>query len=90
MHRGQARHRRLEKGDHIRKCYKGMWLERLEKGMNMHTSYNRKVKIVFESNTIRLDGEFGRRLRQKFSQNKLFWKEVNIEGGGGGVCMRVE
>ena len=50
-----------------------------------YKSWNRKVKDLVNESKRKLDEEFGRKLSEKFFENKkLFWKEVKRERGGMG------
>ncbi len=41
-----------------------------------YKEWKKKVRALIEESKRRVDEEFGRKLRQNFCENKLFWKEV--------------
>ncbi len=58
-----------------------------------YKEWKKKVRELIKESNRKVDEEFGRKLSQNFSENKLFWKEVKkVRGGerGGSVRMRGE
>ncbi len=50
-----------------------------------YKKWKKRVKRLIEESKRRVDEDFGRKLRQNFSENeKLFWKEVKKVRGGEG------
>ncbi len=57
-----------------------------------YRAWKKKVKELADESKMRVDEEFGRKLSEKFMDNrKLFWKEVKRgRGGVGGVSLRMK
>ncbi len=55
-------------------------------------TWKKKVKELVDESKMRVDEEFGRKLSDKFMDNrKLFWREVKKERGDvGGVSLRMK
>ena len=56
-----------------------------------YRAWKKRVKDLVDESKMRVDEEFGRKLSEKFMDNKkLFWKEVRKERGDvGGVSLRM-
>ncbi len=57
-----------------------------------YRAWKKKIKELVDESKIRVDEEFGRKLSEKFMDNrKLFWKEVKrARGDVGGVSLRMK